>query len=420
MQESRPSCRVVSPEAPGFTSASLSLNLEIRILEAHMKSSIRETQKSRKAKSTSTFLVATLAITGLVASSPAYANTAQNPTVVFDGNTLASSIQKDEIAGRLDSDSLALSPVALTRVLSTTRPGYTFGGWSLEKGGAVTQEITTSRTSDTFRIIYAIWNTKITYNSNKADSGALVNYKTQDVYRFGQNLTLPTVGTLAKSGYSFGGWMTSAYSPTRITSYLAGSADAGNPTFYAAWIRNVTFDANGGSGTAPVTAVYTSGGPRLKLPSFTEVTLRKPGFNFAGWSNSPVGSVVSNPGSYLPPVAETNLYAIWKAQATAAAPAVSFKAGKSVLSSSEKLTLDDLASSIGKGTAVTVAVASVRAPGTSKALGRARTAAVVNYLKATGINATYTRTNTVGTSGTASTPSNNRVTVSASWTNPAS
>ena len=384
-----------------------------------MKGSIRETQKSRMAKSTSTLLVATLAISGFVVGTPAFANTALSPTVVFDGNTLATSTPKDELAGRLDSDSLALSPVPLTRVVATTRPGYTFGGWSLEKGGAVTQEITTTRTSSTFRTIYAVWNTKITYNSNKADSGALVNFKTQDVYRFGQNLTLPTVGTLVKSGYSFGGWMTSDYSPTRITNYLAGTADVGNLTFYAAWIRNVSFDANGATGSAPASAVYTSGGPRLKLPSFTEVTLKRPGFNFAGWSNSPTGSLVSNPGSYLPPVAETNLYAIWKAQATAATPAVSFKAGKSLLSSSEKLILDDLASSIGKGTVVTVAVASVRAPGTSKALGRARNAAVVNYLKATGITATYTRTNSVGKSGTASTPSNNRVTVSASWTNPA-
>ena len=384
-----------------------------------MTSLIREPQNSRMAKSTSTLLVAALAITGLASSAPAYANTAQNPTIVFEGNTLATSKPKDEIAGRLDSDSLALSPVALTRVVSTTRPGYTFGGWSLEKGGALTEEITTDSTSSTFRIIYAVWNTKITYNSNKADSGELTNYKTQDVYRFGQNLTLPTVGNLVRSGYSFGGWMTSASSPTRITSYLAGSADVGNPTLYAAWIRNVSFDANGGSGTAPVSAAYTSGGPRLKLPSFTEVTLKNPGFNFAGWSNSPVGSLVTSPGAYLPSVAQTTLYAIWKAQSTAAAPAVSFKAGKSVLSSSQKLILDDLASSIGKGSAVNIAVASVRAPGASKSLGKARNAAVVNYLKATGITATYTTTNSVGKSGTANTALNNRVSVQASWTNPA-
>jgi uncharacterized repeat protein (TIGR02543 family) len=162
------------------------------------------------AKSTSALLVAALAITGLASSAPAYANTAQNPTVVFDGNTLATTIPKDEIAGRLSADSLALSPVALTRVVSTSRAGYTFGGWSLEKGGAVTEEITTASTSSTFRIIYAIWNTKITYNLNKPDSGALTNFKTQDVYRFGQTLTLPTVGTLVRSGYTFGGWMTNS------------------------------------------------------------------------------------------------------------------------------------------------------------------------------------------------------------------
>jgi outer membrane protein OmpA-like peptidoglycan-associated protein len=128
---------------------------------------------------------------------------------------------------------------------------------------------------------------------------------------------------------------------------------------------------------------------------------------------------VTNPASYLPAVAQSTLYAIWKAQSTAATPVVSFKAGKSVLSSSQKLILDDFASSIGRGSAVNVAVSSVRAPGTTKALGRARNAAVVNYLKATGIIATYTTTNSVGKSGTASTPSNNRVTIQASWTNPA-
>jgi uncharacterized repeat protein (TIGR02543 family) len=332
-------------------------------------------------KSASTLLAGALAISGLVASSPAHGNTAENPTVVFDGNSLAASVPKDEIAARLDSDSRSLSPIALTRVATTTRAGYTFGGWSLSRGGAVTTEITTS-TSDTFRVIYAIWNTKITYNSNKADSGALTNYKTQDVYRFGQNLDLPTAGTLVKAGYAFGGWMTSASSPTRITSYMAGSADVGNPTLYAAWIRNVSFDANGATGTVPVSTVYTSGGPRLKLPSFNEVTLKRPGFNFAGWSNSPTGSLVTNPGAYLPPVAQSTLYAIWTAQSTSATPVVSFKAGKSVLSSSQKLVLDDLASSIGKGTVVSIAVASVRAPGTMKSLGNARNAAVVSYLKA--------------------------------------
>ena len=385
-----------------------------------MKSPLGKLQKNNTAKTTSVLLAAALVISGLGSISPAYANTAQNPTVVFDGNTLATSIIKDEIAGRLDSDSLALSPVALTRVATTTRAGYTFGGWSLERGGAVTQEITTNRTSDTFRIIYAVWNTKITYNSNKADSGALTNFKTQDVYRFGQNLTLPTAGTLVKDGYSFGGWMSSAYSPTRITNYIAGSADAGNPTLYAAWIKNVVFDGNGAtSGPVPAAVAYVSGGPKLKLPGFADVTLRRPGFNFAGWSTSATGSVVANPASFVPLLANNTLYAIWKAQGTSASADISFRAGNSVISTTQKLKLDDLASSIGRGSAVKVELVSVRARATSKALGKARLAAVANYLKAAGIDATVTRTNSVGTGGAASASRNNRVTVQATWTNPA-
>jgi uncharacterized repeat protein (TIGR02543 family) len=385
-----------------------------------MKSPLGELQKNKTAKTTSVLLAAALVISGLGSISPAYANTAQNPTVVFDGNTLATTVVKDEIAGRLGSDSLALSPEALTRVVTTNRPGYTFGGWSLERGGAVSQEITTNRTSDTFRIIYAVWNTNVRYNANGADSGALTNFKTQDVYRFGQNLTLPTAGTLVKDGFAFGGWMSSAYSPTRITNYIAGSADVGNPTLYAAWIKNVVFDGNGAtSGAVPAAVAYTSGGPKLKLPGFADLALRRTGFNFAGWSTSATGSVVANPASYVPLLASNTLYAIWKAQGTNASSEIAFRAGKSVLSTAQRLKLDDLASSIGRGSAVKVELVSVRARGTSKALGKARLAAVANYLKAAGIEATVTRSNTVGTGGTASTTKNNMVTVQATWTNPA-
>lgn len=385
-----------------------------------MNTSIGLAQKNRIARSSGVLLVATLAITGLVSVSPAYAQTALNPTVVFDGNSLATSTPKDETAGRLDSDSLALSPVALTRVVSTTTPGYTFGGWSLTKGGAVSQEITTSRTSDTFRIIYAVWNTTVRYNLNGADSGALTNFKTQDVYRFGQSLELPNAGTMVRSGYSFAGWMSSAYAPTRISNYTAVSSDAGNSTLYAAWTKNVVFDANGSTGAVPASMTFTSGGPRLKLPSFTETALRKPGFNFAGWATFPTGSIVANPSSFVPSAAQNTLYAIWKVQGTSATSEISFNAGKSTLSARQKLALDSLASSIGRGSEVKVTVASVRAQGTSKALGKARNAAVVKYLKSAGINAAITRSNTVSTSGTATTPRNNRVSIQAGWINPAS
>ena len=188
---------------------------------------------------------------------------------------------------------------------------------------------------------------------------------------------------------------------------------------YAAWIRNVSFDAGDSTGTIPASMVYTSGGPKLKLPSFTSTALRKPGHNLAGWSTSPTGTtVISNPNSYLPPVAKTILYPVWKAQTTAASPSIAFKPGKSVISTSQRLLLDDLASSIGRGVGVNVTVSALRTRGASKALGNARSTAIVNYLKAAGIEATVTTKNTVATKARPSSSELNRVTIQAIWTNP--
>lgn len=363
-------------------------------------------------------LAAALVLSGVVASSPALATTASKPTIAFDGNTLASSVPKDEVVDRPNDELGAVTNGPLSRVVTTTRPGYTFGGWSFEKGGPALTQLATAKTTDTFRIIYAVWNTTIKYKANGADSGALTNFKTQDVYRFGQNLVLPTAGTLAKTNFDFGGWMPAPYSATRITSYMAGSTEAGNLTMYAAWIRNVSFDAGDATGAVPATMVYTSGGPKLRLPSFTSTTLRKAGHNLAGWSTSLTGAVITNPNSYTPPAAKTILYPVWKAQTTAASPSITFKTGRSTLSASQRIVLDDLASSIGRGTGVSMTVSSVRAKGTSRALGNARSAAIVNYLKAAGIEATVTNRNSVSTQARPSSSELNRVSIQANWTNP--
>lgn len=348
------------------------------------------------------------------------ASTASNPTVSFDGNTLAIAAPADEVTSRLSADSLGLSAGPLSKVASTNRDGYSFGGWSLERGGPAATGITTATTSDTFRILYAVWNTTLKYNTNGADSGFVQNAKTQDTYRFSQSLALPTVGTLAKAGYSFGGWMTSLVSQTRFTSYSAGSADAGDPTLYAAWIKTLSFNANGGSGLAPSPLVYVSDGPRLKLPSFSETTLRKPGFNLVGWSTSIDGVPVSNASSYVPLSAQTTLFAIWRIQGTEATSQIRFKPGKNALRTKQKLILDDLGAAIGQGTLVKVSLTSFRAEGTPASLGKKRNRAVVRYLRSIGIVATYSRSNNEGPGRSLTAKKNNRVTIKATWANPAS
>jgi hypothetical protein len=384
-----------------------------------MIDSIENIRRAAKGRFTSVALAMCVAVSVIAATNPAIASTVSKPTIAFDGNTLATSTPKDEVVDRPNDDLGAVTNGPLARVATTTRPGYTFGGWSFEKGGPAITQLATAKTSDTFRVIYAVWNTTVKYNVNGADSGAPLNFKTQDVYRFGQNLVLPTVGTLVKSTYEFGGWMPAPYSQTRITSYIAGSTEVGSPTLYAAWIKNVSFEAGDSTGTPPTSMVYTHGGPKLKLPSFTSTALRKPGHNLAGWSTSLTGgTAITNASSYVPTIAKTVLYPVWKVQTTSAAPSIAFKSGKSAISSSQRLLLDDLASSIGRGTGVNVTVSSLRVRGASKALGKARSTAIVNYLKASGIEATVTTRNTVSTQTRPSSSELNRVTIQATWTNP--
>jgi len=366
-------------------------------------------------------LTGLLALTGLVAiPSPAYASTAADPTIVFDGNTLGTPVPATDTSKRITTDSLRVSTESLARTLSTTRAGYTFGGWALTRGGAATNEITTATTSDTTRTLFAVWNTVIAYDGNGADGGALPSGKTLDVYRFGDNLTLSTQGTLAKSGFAFGGWMSTTLSTTRFTSYQAASSDTGNRTFYAAWIKTVTFNGNTATaGTIPAAQIFTSGGTALKLPVLSEMTLRKAGYDFVGWSLTSNGSVITNPGSYIPVVSQQTLFAIWKVQGTKATSRVFFKPGKSTLRAAQKLVLRDLVDSLQGRAAIKISLAATRARSNAKSLGKARNTAVVNYLKSLGVVATYSRTNTIGSGSPIGTKSN-RVTISASWTNPIS
>ena len=374
-----------------------------------------------KLKPLAVALSVSLTIGGLFALGvPALATTATNPTIVFDGNSISATIPATQSATRVSADSLSVSTESLARTATTTRTGYTFGGWALTQGDAATTAITTRTTSDTTRTLYAVWNTTLTYNLNGADSGLPSGSATTTTYRFWNNLTLPTVGTMVKSGFAFGGWMEATVSTNRSTTYTAASDAVGNPTLYAAWIKTVTFNSNTAtSGTVPSSQIYSSGGTALTLPVLSEMTLRKTGYDFAGWSTTATGTPVSNPGSYVPLVSQQTLYAIWRVQTSKATARVFFKPGKSILRSGQKLVIRDLVDSLRGKTSITIALAATRPRSSVKSLGKARNTAVVTYLSSLGVVATYTRTNTIGTGLSTGTKSN-RVTITANWANPTS
>lgn len=374
---------------------------------------------SASKRTTAILLCGILALAGLTSiSSSASATTAANPTIVFDGNTLATSVPATETSTRISSDSFRVSTESLFRTTTTTRAGYTFGGWSLVRGDAATTEITTTTTGDTTRTLFAVWNTVIAYDGNGADAGSLPSRKTSDVYRFGNNFTLAAQGTLAKSGYAFGGWMPTTLSTTRLTTYQAGSTEVGNVTLYAAWIKTVTFNHNGAtSGTIPTARIYTSGGTALKLPVISEMTLRKAGYDFLGWSLTSSGPVIANSESYIPTVSQQALFAIWRVQSTKSTARVFFNPGKSTLRSGQKLVIRDMIDAIKTKSAIKITLAATRPTGSVSSLAKSRNTSVLNYIKSLGVVATYTRSTSVGTTGTSSGPKNNRVTISSSWTN---
>jgi hypothetical protein len=376
---------------------------------------------SESKRTTAIVLTGLLAIAGLTAiPSSASASTAANPSIIFDGNTLATSVPASEASTRVSADSLRVSTESLVRTVVTTRSGYSFGGWSLTRGGAAaTAEITTATTGDTTRTLFAVWNTTLNYNTNGATSGSVTGAKTNDTYRFGQTLTLPTAGTLARSGFAFGGWMPSTVSASRVTSYSAGLNDTGNATLYAAWIKTVTFNANSATtGTVPASQVFLAGDDRLKLPTFSEMTLRKPGYEFLGWSTTATGAVVSGPSSYEPLVSQQTLYAIWKIQTTKASTIVFFNPGKSTLRAAQKLAIRDLVDSTRGKTGITLNLVSNRSKVSKKALGKARNAAVVAYITSLGVTATVVRENKVSSTNLTTAKKVNRVTINAAWTIP--
>jgi len=377
-----------------------------------MFSSSSDLCAKRHGKSLSILVITSLAMIGLIGvSTPASAGT--NVDVFYNGNTIGTSVPASVT---VDRDVVPL-PVAAS--VTGSRTGYTFGGWSLATGGAALTGSNYAFSSTATRLdLFAVWTTTISYNSNGADSGTLTGNKTQDVYRYGQSLTLPEAGTLAKSGFAFGGWMSTSFSTTRVNTYLAGSTDVGNPTLYASWIKTVTFNANTATtGTIPASQIFTAGGTALKLPVLSEMTLRKPGYDFMGWSLTATGAVIANPGSYIPVVSQQTLYAIWKLQSTKATARVFFNPGKFTLRAGQKLVIRDMVDAIKTKTSIKITLTATRPSGSVKSLAKSRNTSVMNYIKSLGVIATYSRSTSIGTTGLSTEPKNNRVTISSSWTN---
>ena len=223
--------------------------------------------------------------------------TAHNYTVVFDGNGATSGTMANQ-QFEYDEEAKSLTANAYKRT------GYTFTGWNTAQDGtgvayvnkASVQNLTAEDGAE-FKL-YAQWSEnsyKITYKGN----AEVVGDMSATSFKYTEGATVAE-NTFVRPGYTFTGWNTVAV-PTEVkpgVMYREGDTynAAANITLYAQWEANtltISFDANGGEGTAPaaVEAKYDSdvmnGENIAKLPAnpFTMT-----GYSFNGWNTEADGT----------------------------------------------------------------------------------------------------------------------------------
>lgn len=202
-----------------------------------------------------------------------------------------------------------------------TRTGYSFAGWNTAANGSGF----TYNSGDTVTMgaqsvsLFAIWTANtytIGYNANGASgtgerAGSSV---TSDTYTTaGTPVTLPSVGTLTRNGYTFAGWSTAPSGTVLVGTFTT----AANVTLYAQWnIMVITVNYDKGSAVSSNFASFPGNtsanyGTRVVLSSAvdTQVVIGGSAHVFVGWSD---GSSIYRAGdTYLLGAATATLTAQW-------------------------------------------------------------------------------------------------------------
>lgn len=203
-------------------------------------------------------------------------------------------------SGSLPSDTLYNAGTSIGPLFSSvSRTGYTFGGWL---NGSTTIAANGSFNIIEDSVLTAIWtpiNYTISYNSDGGtEAPASVTKQINQSH---------TVGSApSKPGYNFNGWSNGSSVVGAGAIVITGASDV---TYTAQWVPKVytvSYDWNGGRGTAVSDVNYTFGTTAITLPTVGDRV--KDGYTFAGWSESSNGSALNS--TYIPSQSRT-LYALW-------------------------------------------------------------------------------------------------------------
>ncbi len=218
--------------------------------------------------------------------------------------------------GSMTDQSIAQGASAFLNANSFTRDGYSFQGWNTAANGSGTAytpgaSYSMGAQSDT---LYAQWQANSYQLSFNANSSAATGSVASMNVNCDATVVLPA-NDFSLAGYIFAGWTTNADGSG--SSYAAGASFTMGPadsTLWAKWTpnaNNISFNANGGSGSMPDQVLNTGATAPLSANVFTRT-----GYTFLGWNSASNGSGATwtNEASYTMGPASVVLFAQWQAQ----------------------------------------------------------------------------------------------------------
>lgn len=190
----------------------------------------------------------------------------------------------------------------ITLASAPTKPGYTFQGWMDQSGqtfSAGQANYTVGLLHYTLNAQWSAINYTITYDANGGATTPQQAAKTIGT-------TFYLANAITRTGYTFNGWSDGSQVLAAGTQVLVGTS---NLTYAAQWtaeIYVVTYDLNGGTGTAIASASYSYGSAAITLPLVGDRV--RTNYTFGGWATTNNGTTV---GLTYTPTVSTTLYAVW-------------------------------------------------------------------------------------------------------------
>jgi uncharacterized repeat protein (TIGR02543 family) len=181
----------------------------------------------------------------------------------------------------------------------------TFTGWNTSADGTGTAYSNSQSYPFLANLtLYARWGNLITFSSQGATSGS--PSRTSQSWTSGA-INLATVGTMVKTGYTFGGWTNGTTTYAGGASYTPTAGITFNPV-WTAITYTISYNSNqASSGTVPSSQSWTTGASALTLSGNTG-NLIKSGYTFGGWAAT--ASSTTAVTTYSTSAAKT-FYAIW-------------------------------------------------------------------------------------------------------------